>query len=150
MAQTEDDKKILSSNFKVEVKGIGFIEGVTEVDAGRVTVAICECSQGDQPEYRTYTYGDPAFEALTMTVQQGPGTVALQNWHDGVGKKGADKGTLRRDISIYLMARDGSTVLRTINCHECFPTQFSAGGHSTGSDVKCMTLTSKIAYVTVA
>ena len=55
---TADDQKIFSKYFKLEVKGIyGAVPGVTSVDPGRLTVTTEEATQGDKPEYRTYTYG---------------------------------------------------------------------------------------------
>jgi hypothetical protein len=151
MAQTEDDKKIFSKYFKVEVKGMyGEVPGVTEVDAGRVTITVEECSQGDKPDYRTYTYGAHEYEDFTMTCQQGPGTVKLQKWADKAMKVGGQGDALRRDISIYLLARDKKTVLRTINCFGCFPVNFDAGSHSTASDIKTMTITCNIDRIEVA
>jgi len=150
-AETESDKKIFSKYFKVEVKGIyGEVPGVTKIDPGRVRISIEETTQGDKPEYRTYTYGKHEYDDLTMTVQQGPGMVKLQKWADKAMKVGGQGDALRRDISIYLLARDKSTVLKTINCFGCYPVSFNAGDHSTGSDVKAITLTCNISRIEVA
>jgi hypothetical protein len=151
MAQTEDDKKIFSKYFKVEVKGMyGEVPGVVEVDAGRLTVTVEEATQGDKPEYRTYTYGSHEYEDFTMTVQQGPGMVKLQKWFDKASKVGGSGDALRRDISVYLLARDKSTVLRTINCFGCFPVSYNAGDHGLGSDIKTATITCNIDRIEVA
>jgi len=150
-AQTEDDKKIFSKYFKVEVKGVyGQVPGVVSVDPGRVIVTTEETTQGDQPDYRTYTYGSHEYEDLTMTLQTGPGMVKLQDWADNAMKRGGDGNSLRRDISVYCLARDKATVLRTINCFGCYPINMSAGDHSTGSEVKSITLTCNVARIEVA
>ena len=151
MAQTEDDKTIFSKYFKVEVKGLyGEVPGVVEVDAGRVTITIEEASQGDKPEYRTYTYGSHEYEDFTMTYQQSPKTKELQKWAKDASHKGGAGSALRRDCSIYLLARDKKTVLRTINCFGCFPVSFNAGDHGTGSDIKTATITCNINRIEVA
>jgi phage tail-like protein len=150
-AATVYDKKLFSKYFKVEVKGMyGTVPGVVEVDAGRVTVSVEECTQGDKPEYRTYTYGAHDYEDFTMTVQQGPGMVKLQKWADKAMKVGGSGDALRRDISIYALARDKSTVLKTFNCFGCFPVGFDAGSHSTESDIKTIKLTCNIDRIEVA
>jgi hypothetical protein len=149
--KTSSDQKLFSKYFKVEVKGIyGEVPGVTKIDPGRVTVSIEETTQGDQPDYRTYTYGKHHYDDLTMTVQQGPGMVKLQKWADKSMKTGGAGNALRRDISIYLLARDKTTVLKTINCFGCYPVGLNAGDHSTGSDVKTITLTCNISRIEVA
>ena len=150
-AQTEDDKKIFSKYFKVEIKGMyGTVPGVVHVDPGRVTITTEETTQGDQPDYRAYTYGAHEYEDFTMTVQQGPGMVKLQKWADKAMKVGGQGDALRRDISIYLLARDKTTVLRTINCFGCFPVSFNAGDHSTGSDIKSIMITCSVDRIEVA
>jgi hypothetical protein len=151
MAQTEDDKKIFSKYFKVEVKGMyGEVPGVVEVDCGRLTVTVEEATQGDKPEYRSYTYGSHEYEDFTMVVQQGPGNVKLQKWFKAATQQGGSGDALRRDVSLYLLARDKSTVVRTINCFGLFPVSFNAGDHSTGSDVKTATITCKVDRIEVA
>lgn len=150
-AQTEDDKKIFSKYFKVEVKGVyAQVPGVVSVDPGRVTISIEEATQGDKPEYRTYTYGSHEYEDLTMTLQQAPGNSKLQNWARKAMKVGGSGSALRRDISIYCLARDKRTVLKTINCYGCYPVSFNAGDHGTGSDIKTATLTCNVDRIEVA
>jgi hypothetical protein len=150
-AETEDDKKIFSQHFRVEVKGMyGEVPGVVRIDPGRVAVAIEETTQGDQPEHRTYSYGDHAYEALTMTVQQSPGMIKLQSWAAATKKIGGKAAAPRRDISIYLLARNKSTVLRIINCFGCYPVNFRAGSHGTASDIKTITLTCNVDRIEVA
>lgn len=151
MAKTADDDKIFNKYFSVEVKGLyGEVPGVISIDPGRVTVSVEEATQGDKPEYRTYTYGKHEYEDLTMTVQQAPGMVKLQKWFQAASQQGGAGDALRRDISIYIKARDKSTVVRTVNIFGCFPTNYSAGGHSTGSDIKTATLTCKVDRIEVA
>jgi hypothetical protein len=149
--ETPHDKKLFSKYFKVEVKGVyGEVPGVTEVDAGRVTVAVEETTQDDKPEYRTYTYGSHEYDDFTMTLQTGPGMVKLQSWADKAMKMGGSGDALRRDISVYAMARDKTTILKTINCFGCYPISMNAGDHSTGSDVKSITLTCNVDRIEVA
>jgi len=144
-------QRAFSKYFKVGIQGMyGEVPGVTEVDPGRLKVKINEASQGDQPDYRTYTYGSHEYEDFTMTVQQGPGMIRIQKWADKAMKMGGSGDALRRDISIHLLARDKKTVLRTINCFGCYPVNFGAGDHSTGSDIKALTLTCNIDRIEVA
>lgn len=151
MAKTADDDKIFSKYFKVNIQGLyGEVPGVTEVDAGRVTVSVEEATQGDLPEYRTYAYGSHQYEDLTMVVQQGPGMTKIQDWVDKATHNGGDGSSLRKDISITLLARDKKTPLRTINCFGCFPVSFSAGEHSLASEIKTQTLTCNVNYIEVA
>lgn len=149
--ETPHDKKLFNKYFKVEVKGIyGEVPGVVAVDPGRVTVTVEETTQGDRPEYRTYTYGSHQYEPLTITLQQSPGMVKLQKWADKAMKVGGSGNALRRDISIYCLARDKSTVLRTINCFGCYPVSLNAGDHSTASDIKTIKLTCNVDRIEVA
>jgi hypothetical protein len=149
-AKTLDDDKIFSKYFKVEIQGIyGEVPGVVDFDAGRVTFTIEETTQGDQPEYRTYTYGSHEYEDLTLTVQQAPGETKIQDWVDKATKMGGAGSSLRRDITASLLARDKSKVLKTINCFGCFPLSFDAGGQSTSSEIKTLTLTCNVNYIEV-
>jgi hypothetical protein len=151
MAQTEDDKKLYSKYFKVEIAGMyADVPGVVEVDAGRVTITPEECTQGDKPEYRTYGYGHHEYEDLTLTVQQDPKMVKIQKWADSAMKRGGAGDSLRKEISIHILARDKKTPMRSINCFGCFPVSFNAGSHSTGSDVKTMVLTCNVNRIEVS
>jgi hypothetical protein len=149
--ETSSDKKIFSKYFKVEVKGVyGEVPGMVQIDPGRVRISIEETTQGDRPDYRTYTYGSHDYDDLTMTLQTGPGMVKLQRWADKAMKMGGSGNALRRDISIYALARDKRTVLKTINCFGCYPVSMNAGDQSTGSDVKTITLTCNVSRIEVA
>lgn len=145
MASTADDQKIFSKYFKLEVKGIyGAVPGVTSVDPGRLTVTTEEATQGDKPDYRTYTYGSHEYDDMTFTVQQGPGMTKLQEWADKAMKMGGAGNALRRDLSLYLLARDKTTVLRTINMFGCYPVSCNAGDHDTGSNIKTLVFTCNV------
>lgn len=149
--ETPHDKKLFSKYFYVEVKGVyGKVPGIVSIDPGNVTVTVEETTQGDQPEYRTYTYGSHDYADLTMTLQTGPGMVKLQKWADKAMKVGGSGDSLRRDISIYCLARDKATVLKTINCFGCYPISLNAGDHSTASEVKTITLTCNVDRIEVA
>jgi hypothetical protein len=149
--ETPHDKKLFNKYFRVEVKGIyGKVPGVVSVDPGRVIISTEETTQGDKPEYRTYTYGSHEYEDFTMTVQQSPGMVKLQKWADKAMKMGGAGNALRRDISIYCLARDKKTVLKTINCFGCYPISMNAGDQSTGSDIKTLTITCNVSRIEVA
>jgi hypothetical protein len=145
MAQTSDDAKIFSKYFKLEVKGIyGEVPGVTSCDPGRLTVTTEEATQGDKPEYRTYTYGSHEYDDMTFTVQTGPGMTKLQEWADKAMKMGGAGNALRRDVSLYLLSRDKNTVLRTINMFGCYPISCNAGDHDTGSNIKTIVFTCNV------
>jgi hypothetical protein len=145
MAQTSDDAKIFSKYFKLEVKGIyGEVPGVTSCDPGRLTVTTEEATQGDKPEYRTYTYGSHEYDDMTFTVQTGPGMTKLQEWADKAMKMGGAGNALRRDVSLYLLSRDKNTVLRTINMFGCYPISCNAGDHDTGSAIKSIVFTCNV------
>jgi phage tail-like protein len=149
--ETPHDKKLFNKYFRVEVKGVyGKVPGIVSIDPGRVTVTVEETTQGDQPEYRTYTYGSHDYDDLTMTLQTGPGMVKLQEWCDKAMKIGGSGNALRRDISIYALARDKSTVRKTINCFGCYPISLNAGDHATGSEIKTITLTCNVDRIEVA
>jgi len=149
--ETPHDKKLFNKYFRVEVKGIySQVPGVVSIDPGRVTISTEETTQGDQPEYRTYTYGSHEYDDLTMTFLVGPGTTKLRRWASRSMKKGGGGKMLRRDISIYCLARDKDTVLKTINCFGCYPISLNAGDQSTGSDIKTITLTCNVSRIEVA
>lgn len=108
--------------FKFEVKGIySEVPGCTTMNGGELTITVEESTKGDRPDYREYTYGSHEYGDLTLTVQTAPGMVKLQEWADKAMKVGGSGNALRRDCSLYLLARDKSTVLRTINFFGCYP-----------------------------
>lgn len=149
--ETPHDKKLFNKYFKVAVQGMyDEVPGVVTMDPGRVTVSIEEATQGDMPDYRTYTYGSHEYDDLTLTVQTGPGMVKLQKWADKAMKVGGQGDALRRDISLYLLARDKSTVLKTINCFGAFPVDFRAHRQTGGGDIKAVTLVCNIDRIEVA
>lgn len=149
--ETPHDKKLFNKYFRVEVNGLyAEVPEVVSADAGKVTISLEETTEGDNPEYKQYTYGEHKYEDLTLTVMQGPGTAKLQKWFEAAMKSGGGGDALRRDISIFVLARDKSTVLKTINCFGCFPVSFNAQEHSTGSDIKTITLTCNMSRVEVA
>lgn len=149
MAKTKDDDKILSQHFRVEIKGIGDQPNVRSGDFGKVTIEAVESTQGDEPEHRTYCYGKHTYEDLNMTLQQGPENKPLFDWFTQATQRGGEGGALRRDISVFLYARDKSTILRTYHAKECFPTSLDSGDHSTASEAKTLTLVCKVGYVEV-
>lgn len=142
---------VSSKYFRVEIKGMyGKVPGVVSADPGKVTVKVKESTQGDKPDYREYTYGSHDYDDLTLTVMTGPGNVKLQKWAEKAMKSGGRGSALRRDISMYLLARDKSTVLRTINCFGCYPISMNAGDYGTGSDVKTITFSCNVSRIEVA
>lgn len=144
-AQTKDDAKIFNKYFKFEVKGIyNEVPGCTNVSGGDLTITVEESTQGDRPDYREYTYGSHEYGDLTFTVQTGPGMVKLQEWADKAMKVGGSGNALRRDCSLYLLARDKTTVMRTINYFGCYPVSCNAGDHSTSSEIKSITFTCNV------
>jgi hypothetical protein len=150
MAQTPADKLILSKYFAVDIAGMYTpVPNVVEVDAGRVTIDVQECTQGDMPDYRTYAYGGIVYDDLTLVIQQDPKTIKIKKWAKDAMTSGGGGDTLRKDISIHLQTRNKKTI-RTINCYQCFPKQFNMGGQSTGSDVKTATLTCHVSRIEVA
>jgi hypothetical protein len=143
--------KIANTHFRVSVKGLyGKVPGVTRFDPGKVSIKVQEASDGDRPDYREYTYGSHEYEDLSFSFNQGPGNVKLEEWAKEAMKAGGSGTSLRRDISLTLLARDKSTVLRTINCFGCYPISLNAGDHGTGSDVKTITLSCNVSRIEVA
>ncbi len=150
MASTEDDAKIFSKYFKWEVKGIsGNVPGVTSVDIGRLTITVEEATQGDKPEHRTYTYGSHEYDDCTFVVQQGNDaeSKALTKWVKSATQQGGAGDVLRRDCSLYYLARDKQTVLRVVNLFQCYPVSANEGDHDTGSNIKSMTVTLNVARI---
>ena len=144
-AQTKSDQLIFNKYFKFEVKGIyGEVPGCTSVSGGELTITVEEATRGDRPDYREYTYGSHEYGDLTFTVQTGPGMTKLQEWADKAMKVGGSGNALRRDCSLYLLARDKTTVLRTINYFGCYPTSCNAGDHDTGSAIKSIVFTCNV------
>lgn len=144
-AMTAGDAKIFSKYFKLEVKGIyGAVPGVTSVDPGRLTVTTEEATQGDKPDYRTYTYGSHEYDDMTFTVQQGPGMQKLQEWADKAINERAPKESVKRDVSLHLLAPDRERVLRTINMFGCYPASCNAGDHDAGSNIKTLVFTCNV------
>ncbi len=149
-ASTKDDAKIFSKYFKFEVKGIsGNVPGVTSVDIGRLIITVEEATQGDKPEYRTYTYGSHEYDDMTFVVQQGndPESKQLTKWLKDATQNGGGGSVLRRDCSLYYLARDKQTVLRVINLFQCYPVSVNEGDHDIGSNVKTMTVTLSVARI---
>jgi hypothetical protein len=144
-ATAAKDQKISSEFFRLEVKGLyDAVPGVTSVDPGRLRVTTEEATQGDKPEYRTYTYGSHEYDDMTFTVQTGPGMTKLQEWADKAMKMGGAGTALRRDVSLYLLARDKTTVLRTIHMFGCYPVSRNAGDHDTSSSIKTLVFTCNV------
>ncbi|MCP4605397.1 MAG: hypothetical protein GY847_33570 [Proteobacteria bacterium] len=150
-AKKEDDKKIFSKFFRVEIQGMyGEVPGVTEVDPGRVKIKTQELKQANSTGPRKFAYGGHEYDDFTMTLQQSPTMAKLQKWVDKAMKKGGNAKALRRKISIHVLARDKKTVLRTINCFGCYPVNLNAGDHGTSSEIKTITITCNLDRIEVA
>jgi hypothetical protein len=126
------------------------VPGVVSIDPGRVAVPAQEVVQGDRSGYRTYTYGSPRYETLTMTVLQAPGMQRLQDWFQRASQQGGAADALRRDISIYVFGRNRSTVVRTFNVFGCFPVSHTGGDQSLASEVRTVTFTCSVGRIEVA
>ena len=137
-AQQVPSEQIFARNFRVVIRGMyGQVPGVVKIDPGRVTVGIQEASQGDQPEY---AHGSHSYDQLTMTFMKGTGAAKLERWAARAIKRGGSGKSLRRDISIHMLAPDRKTVLRRINCYECLPVRANTAPLRRGSRAKAVTL----------
>lgn len=134
---------IRSSDFRLAIRGLSNnIAGLRKVSGGKLTMGINvnpRSAPGSQ-----LSYGEPIWSDIQLTVQTGPGMTKLQEWADKAMKTGGGGSALRRDCSLYLLARDKSSVLRTINYFGCYPINMNAGDQSTGSDVKSITFTCNV------
>lgn len=149
--QYDGDQKVICKGFKVEIGGMyAEVPGVLAADAGKVKVQVLESTQGDQPEASRYTYGQHEYEDFTMTVQQGPGNVKLQEWAKKAMQVGGLGDALRRDVKLFVYARDRTTILRTTTCFSCLPVGIQAGSHGTAGDIKTFTLNFNVDRVEVA
>jgi len=147
------DKIILSDYFTVEVHGMyEKVPGVVSIDPGKVggIDPTQNTDRGDRAEYKLWCHGDHEYQDATLTVMQAPGMVKLQKWVDKAMKVGGTGDALRRDVSLYLLARDKSTVLKTVNMFGCYPTDFDAGDESSDSETKTITLTLNVDRIEVA
>ena len=151
-ATAEYDNTIFNHYFYVEVKGMyDKLPGVSSFDPGKVTCNIEPADRGDKAEYTVWAHGDHEYEDATITVMQAPGMVKLQKWADKAMKMGGAGDALRRDISCYLLARDKSTVVKTINLFGCYPVDFDAGDQGAGgSELKTMTISLNVDRIEVA
>lgn len=140
-AQTASDQLIFNKYFKVEINGIyDSVPGVTAVDPGGVKVALVETTDEKSP-HRTYTYGSHEYEDCTLTVQQGPGMVKLQEWADKAMKSGGTGDALRRDITINVYSRDKKTILKSITAFGCLPVAVHTGDGTKKIQTKKKTFT---------
>jgi hypothetical protein len=138
-----------SENFTIEVKGMyGKVPGVLSFDPGKVSMTTKQVT--DRRGRTRTTYGEHKYEPAVLSVMQAPGMAKLQEWADRAMKVGGSGDALRRDISLYIKARDKSTVLRTINCFGCYPISLESVDHDTGSDIKTITLTLNVDRIEVA
>ncbi|MBW2528264.1 MAG: phage tail protein [Deltaproteobacteria bacterium] len=129
LAHAGKAQTIAANRFRVEVKGVyGSVAGVTAIDVGRVDIQKVKTTQGDKPDYVSWTYGSHTYAPLTLRLQMGPGNVKIQKWADKAMKIGGSGDALRRDISVFLLAKDQSTVLGTLNAFGCYPTSLSGSG----------------------
>ncbi len=146
------DDTIFNKYFYVEIKGIyDKVPGVKSFDPGMVRCEPERADRGDKAEYKLWCHGDHEYQDATMTVMQAPGMVKLQKWVDKAMKMGGTGDALRRDISCYLLARDKSTVLKTINMFGCYPTDFDAGDAEAGeSDLKSINISLNVDRIEVA
>ena len=83
------------------------IPGVVGIELGGVTISIEETTQGDQPEFRTYTYGSAEYSDIVLTIMSGPATVALADWFDDAQSSGGTTDALRRDVVLTFGDRSG-------------------------------------------
>ncbi len=148
----EYDNTIFNKYFYVEVKGMyDKVPGVTSFDPGKVTHNVQPADRGDKAEYKLWCHGDHEYQDATLTVMQAPGMVKLQKWVDKAMKMGGTGDALRRDLSCYLLARDKSTVLKTVNMFGCYPVDFDAGDQGAGqSDLKTITISLNVDRIEVA
>ena len=83
------------------------IPGLMSVELGGVTISIEETTQGDQPEFRTYTYGSAEYSDIVLTIMSGPATVALADWFDDTQRSGGTGDALRRDAILTFGDQSG-------------------------------------------
>jgi hypothetical protein len=151
MAEALQDKNILNKYFYVEVKGMyDKVPGCKGFEPGMVTHNPQKADRGDKAEYTLWCHGDHEYADASITVQQAPGMVKLQKWVDKAMKMGGVGDALRRDISCYFLARDKSTVLKTVNLFGCYPVDFDAGDQGAGqSELKCITISLNVDRIEV-
>ncbi|MCO4764336.1 MAG: phage tail protein [Myxococcales bacterium] len=134
-----------SMYFQFEVKGIyGPVPGCTSVSGGDLTLTIEETTDGDKPDYREYTYGSHDYEDLTLTVTPAPDNVKLLKWATEAIKSGeTDKG-LYRDCALHLLARDKSTVMRSVNYFGVYPLSMTAATSDAGGELKTIVISCSV------
>ena len=128
--------------FKVEIKGLyKSVPNVVSFDPGGIVF---------KPSAKGWVHGDHEYQDATLTVQQGPGMVKQQEWADKAMKMGGAGDALRRDISCYLLARDKSSTVRTVNLFGCYPVDFDAGDQGAGnSELKTITISLNVDRIEV-
>jgi len=132
-----------ANNFRFAIHGLtDNLPGLLALSGGKLTMGVRTNPRGAPGSQ--LAYNGAQWDDLTFTVQQGPGMIKMQEWVDAAMKAVGCGNALRRDCSLYLLARDKASVMRTINYFGCYPTNCNAGDHSTSSEIKTMTFTCNV------
>jgi len=78
----DHDAKLFNKYFTVEIKGIGKIKGVTQVDCGRVKPAddpVVDC------EHKTYSYAPEDYRNFCMMFPMQDFLLPMKKWYEGAG-----------------------------------------------------------------
>lgn len=148
MASTKDDVKVTAQKFHIEIKGLfDKVPNTTQGDPGGIRGQVNESTQGDNPEYRTFNYGNTEYDECRIVMQQNPGVKKLQEWVEKAQEQGGGGDAIRRDVSFYVYARNGKDIARVYDLHDCFPQALETGDQSTASEVKSVTLVLKVGWL---
>ena len=74
------------------------IPGLLSIELGGVEIGIEETTQGDQLEFREYTYGAHEYSDVILTMMSGPAIDPLLVWFDDVQVTGGAGAALLRDV----------------------------------------------------
>jgi hypothetical protein len=148
MAKTQSDQLIFGKYFKFEVKGIyNEVPGCVSVSGCELYVDIEDAPPSDRHDYREYNYGSHQYGDLNFTVKVGPDMDKLRKWSDKAKAGDGINDDLRFDCSLYLLARDKSTVLRTISYFGCYPINYEADERLAAAGIKAITFTCSVERV---
>lgn len=132
MANAPQDEILIGGNFKVDIQGCASSADCVSADVDDIEIEIHDVTSSNDPNWRTIRSGVPRFGQARFTFRTNDQQLNgdLRTWVNDT-RQGKN---IRKQISIFLMQRDQSTIGRTYNLENCFPVSFTSGDFTTGGE----------------